>query len=818
MRNYILLFFLLSLVSPLTITAQKDSTSNSFKKNSLPDIEKIYLHTDRDYYTMNESLWYKAYVVYAYNNVLFDNSKILYVELVSPESKIIARNITQLNIGLGHGDFMLSDSIGFKPGTYQLRAYTNWSRNFDDDYVFKKEIQIVAPNDNSLQKIAENTSSATDKKKTIQTEENQTLIHVDFFPEGGSLIEDVNSYIAFKATDNYGNPITIEGTIIDQNQNQIAVMKSLHDGMGKFRITPQKNQEYKAEIITSDNQKLTISLPKAIKTGYVLNLEKIKNKNIMSIKTNDETLKEHPNTNLTMICSSRGINYYESSQILEQTSFSFILPEEQLPEGITKITFYDDNLIPQTERLIYIQKNNNTDISLTTDKIQYTPKEKVTLNFSAKDKQGNPLIASYSIAVTDEGNIQNNNNDSNICSYFLMESDIRGQINNPGYYFDSSNLERLFHLDLLLLTQGWRDFLWKKIPSIASPPAYKLEKEITISGKIKKLLSEAPKVNNSVKMVILDNSNSIILDDTTDQNGKFEFKNLEFYGKVKLLLNSQNEKGKNSGMFVLDSIYNQPPITNFKNFTNNEFQKNNINLFRDNIHNKNIIFKIPEENQLQDVVIKVKKKDKDTEPSLYGFADFKYIPEENSPHFSNIFQYLQYAIPNVTVTGNSVQFSRYSGPPFISVDGIETEMELLSSISTDDIGKIEVFKGPSAIIFGPKGSNGAIVIYTKRGGGISNNSKDFHSICKEITGYQNTRYFYSPDYSSNKSPMDGQPDIRNTLYWNPYLQTNEKGNSQIIYYNTDASTNIKVVIEGITNNGIPIIRKTEYTVKKEQNK
>lgn len=816
MRNNIALFFLLLLTNPLILLAQNDSLTSNKKKSSIPNIEKVYLHTDRNYYTIGESLWYKAYTVYAYNNLVFDNSKILYVELISPESKIIARNITRLESGLGHGDFMLSDSLDIKPGKYQLRAYTNWMRNYGDDFLYTKEIQIIKPSEEVVTTAKENNGSSKNKKKNPIETDDKNALQVAFFPEGGSLVEEVSSYVAFKATDQYGNPIEVEGFIYDGAGKKISLLKSQHDGMGKFIITPEKNQVYTAEITSTNNQQIKITVPQALKTGYVLSLKKMKDKNVMSIKTNAETLNQNPNTTLTMICSSRSINYYESSQALNQTSFSFLLPEDRLPEGINQITFYDDENRPQTERLVYIEKKNNIAISLTPNKSQYSPREKVNLNFSAIDEQGNPLIASYSLAVTDNGKSENNTDyNSNICSYFLMESDIRGKINNPGYYFDTSNPERLSHLDLLLLTQGWRDFIWKKIPTLDENPVFKAEKGISIYGKVKKLLSEAPKENSSVQLVLMKKNDLTILDDTTDSNGKFKFENLLFYGKTTMLLNTKNEKGKNSGMIVLDSIYNQAIAVKFNSTSINEFEKKYINDFRENIHNKNILFNIPEENQLNDVVIKAKKKEKDSGPSLYGFADYSYIPEEKGPLYSNIFLMIQIAIPNVTVSGNSVRFNRNNGPAYILVDGIETDMDLLNSISTDDVAKIEAIQGPGAAVFGSQGSNGAILIYTKQGGGVTSSKKVFHSINQQISGYQNTRYFYSPNYSENKDLENGKPDIRNTIYWNPYIQTNEKGTSEISYYNSDVNSNVKVNLEGITNTGIPIVIKTNYTVKKE---
>lgn len=809
---YLLVFFF---SIPTINFAQQSTDSIAKTKTTPPEIEKVYLHTDNNYYTVGESLWYKAYSVYAYTNQLFDHSKILYVELLSPESKIISRNITNLEGGLGHGDFVLADSLGIKPGTYQLRAYTNWMRNYGDDFVFKKEIQIITPNkENSIQ-AKDDTKTASKNKKDNSKLENTAAVLVNFFPEGGSLVEDVISNVAFKATDSYGNPIEIKGTIFDANDKPIALFKSIHDGMGKFILQPEKNQKYYAKVTTPNNEEIKVSLPEAQKTGYTLSINKVDDKKVVTIKTNAATLNQNPDADLTLVCTTRGITYFEGTQPLKDTKLSFILPEENFPEGIAQITLYDKLSRPQSERLVYIEKNNDITVSLSTDKKQYIPKEKVNLNLSAKDKQGNPLIANFSIAATDTNGINENFDDTvNISSYFLMASDIKGKVHNPNYYFNNANPARLNHLDLLLLTQGWRDFVWKKFPNLNVNKNFKVEKGITIAGKVENLIGTTAKENNQVQMLLLNNKATAMLNDTTDVNGKFEFKNIVFKGTATMLLNTKNQKGKNSGELVLDSIYNQPIAVDFKALKPLNDEENKITQIKTNIRNKNILFNIPEENQLRDVIITAKKKKEDTTESRYGFADFTYIPEEKGPRFSNIFMLLQIAIPNVTASANSVRFNRYSGPPIILVDGIETDMDLLSFISTDDIAKIEAIKGPGAAVFGTQGANGAILIYTKLGKGSTTSRKVFHSIAMPVNGYQNTRFFYSPDYSKPNPLEKDKADIRNTLYWNPYIQPDEKGNATISYYNNEVDTTVNIDLEGITNNGIPIVVKSNYQIKK----
>ena len=821
MKKNITLLFLFFLISPFISFAQNDTISNDKNKLSIPDIEKVYLHTDRNYYTVGESIWYKAYSVYAYNNLLFDNSKILYVELISPESKIITRNITRLEGGLGSGDFTLADSLNIKPGTYQLRAYSNWTRNFGDDFVFKKEIQIIDTATENTQASKENTpliNPLKDKNnKATSSSETINNVRIDFFPEGGSLIENVSSNLAFKATDSFGYPIEITGILMDDTGKSITKFKSSHDGMGKFLMLPEKNHHYYAMVTTPNNDEIKVAIPEVQKTGYSLSMNVINDKKVITIYTNQETLNENPNAELTLVCSTRGITYYDGALALNQTKFSFILPEDELPEGITQMTLYDNQAKPLSERLVYIAKNNSTDVTISSDKPQYNPNEKVNLKISAKDKQGNPLQASFSISATDTNGLNNDSNEANICSYFLMAADIKGKINNPNYYFNTSNPERLAHLDLLLLTQGWRDFLWKKIPTLKETPDFKLEKELKVSGIVKELLGKSPKENSRVSLMLMNGDKSLFLQQTTDKNGKFEFDNISFTGRSSMILNTQNEQGKNKGMFVLDSIYSEPMTIDFKepNFQNS--QKLKADELKENIHNKNLLFNIPEENQLKSVVITAQKKAKDTGPSLYGFSDYSYVPDEKGNHYSSLYMLIQVEIPGVTVTEseNSIRFNRNSGNAIVIVDGVEeTDGSFLSSISTDNIAKIEAIKGPGAAVFGSKGINGAILIYTKGGKGATSNQKNYQTIAKLINGFQNTRLFYSPDYSDPKSLKNKAPDIRNTLYWNPYVQPDEKGEKTLSFYNSDANTSINVSMEGITTTGIPVVVETKYTIKK----
>jgi hypothetical protein len=822
-KNLTFLFFLF-LINPLIAIAQKDTLLIEKPKSSIQDIEKIYLHTDKSLYITGETLWYKSYLVYAYTNVLFDNSNILYVELISPESIIVARNITKLVKGQGQGDIKLMDSIGIKTGTYQLRAYTNSMRNYGDTYIFKKEIKILAPDTKAAGETKHNdllaSKSKDTKNNTITPDENIKTLNIQFFPEGGSLIENVQSYVAFKATDQNGNPKEIKGEFFDANGKIITTLKSSHDGMGKFMITPEKDQLYSAKITDTEGHQISTTIQKAEKTGYVLSVNIIKDKKIVTVKTNPETLEQKKtNRPLHLLCSTRGITYYQGTPSLSDTQISFPLPDTDFPEGITQITLLDEDSKPQSERLLYIEKNNDIDISLTPDKSQYLPREKVNLKISAKNKKNEPLFASFSIASTDV-NLSDTNNDMNICSYFLMSSDIRGKIHNPGYYFDPSNSDRLANLDLLLLTQGWRNFIWKNLSITKENTNYQLEKGIRISGKVKKLFSSTTKENNEVKMILMKNGNSIIMNDTTDETGNFEFDNIFFTGNATILLDVQNEKGKNKGMFVLDSIYNQPCPVNYEANILVPSEKNKI---KENVYIRNLLNNIQKENRLTEVVVTNEKKNPKTgRPSKYGFSDRAYFIDEKTPKFTSIYDLILYSIPSITLSYDpstqkeNLQFNRFrnQGPALILLDGVTVEQGDLSFVNPEDVAEIDAHFTAGATAF-LEASNGIILVYTKTGEVHAKKIKVFHTITKKIKGFNNERIFYSPDYNDPKFVANDNIDTRNTLYWNPYVHLDDNGTDEISYYNNDISTEVKVTLEGITSTGIPVVVKTNYSIKKQ---
>lgn len=804
---------LLLLFGKADIIAQEIVNSSAKTTKALLSPEKVYLHTDRSYYNIGETLWYKAYLTNAYTTVLTENSSVLYVELVSPDSKIVVRNKSQLKYGLGNGDIILSDSIGVKPGTYQLRAYTNWMRNFDDDFLFKKEIEII---DLAQQKtdVSSQKNELTKKMKSKETIKvvPQNAIDVQFFPEGGSLIEGVSSMVAFKVTDKNGLPVEVEGRLLDTEGNEVTPINTEHDGMGKFIFTPNENMQYVVELPNLANEITTFQMPQSLNEGYVLAISTLKGKHIVTIKTNQNTLDKNLNKQLAIYFSTRGVNYFEGGIYLKKLMTSILLPEEKLPVGIVQITLTDDESKPHAERLFYVEKQSNLDIKMQLNKAEFMAKEKVNISISMKDTLQNPIIGSFSITAVDSKSLNTNANEvSDISSYFLMESDIKGKVFNPGYYFNIENADRIKHLDLLLLTQGWRDFLWKKVRNLKDA-AYTIEKGIGISGSVKKLFSSGIKESNRVSLFYLNNGRAVFKLDTTDVNGRFSFDNLNFVGPTEIRLNVRNKNNKSGGMFLLDSVSNEPMKIDFKGQRYFDTSKlANTQRIKENIQQKFIEFDVPLSNRLKEILI-VGQSTKENE-NKYGYADYTYDANKEPTKFSSTYDLIQFTIPGVVIFNDSISFRRNNGATaMIMVDDMEISSSDVGTIPASSVERIEGLNSVNATSFGTKGVNGVILIYTKSGAGVQKEKVLYHTINKKFEGFYGAKVFYSPNYDKPSTDWEEKSDVRNTLYWNPYVFSNKSGEMELNYFNSEVPTKVIIQMEGLTLEGIPVVYKTNYEI------
>jgi hypothetical protein len=139
---------------------------------------------------------------------------------------------------------------------------------------------------------------------------------------------------------------------------------------------------------------------------------------------------------------------------------------------------------------------------------------------------------------------------ASIASWFLLESEIRGTIEEPSYYFDQDNKNRLQDLDLLLMTQGWRDFKWK----YDSLSTFSHENGFTISGKVKRIVNNNPVEGAKINLGLFSEDLKEFLETKSDKNGLYKFENLFINGITEATLSSTDKSENAQGRISVDPV------------------------------------------------------------------------------------------------------------------------------------------------------------------------------------------------------------------------------------------------------------------------
>ncbi|MGX5816971.1 MG2 domain-containing protein [Chitinophaga lutea] len=752
--------------------------------------EKVYLHFDKDYYAAGENMWYSAYLTL--NDQPAIGARNLYTELRDEKGAIVQKQLVLAFEGGASGQFTLPENM--KPGLYQIRAYTAWMLNFDSTFLFYKNIQVFDPK----------TGKAGEKPAAKD-------FSVQFFPEGGDLINEVSSLVAFKAIDQNGYPIKVVGAVRDSKDNQVGVIETQHDGMGSFELKPTPGETYKAVIQSATGQQKSFSLPTAKASGAVL---KIYNRGARVFYLTGFSGLDTSQNELLLIAQTQHQVVYRAVLNISEGKVSGLIPVGNLPAGIMQLTLFDNKGRPLSERLVYVrQKLDLLDFMLDPNELNKGARERTELVLQVPDSMNGGRI---SVSVTDADQVAQDKDANNIVSNTLLTSDLHGYIHNPYWYFRNDSAQTLQALDLVMMTNGWRRFSWEQILQDKFPKlTYPYEQGISITGTAF-TSGHQPVTNGNVTFMIkipIDSSQAITMA-PVDPKGKFALNNMFFNDTANVYFqgNMTNKKFKDVDVQFDKHFFDNyatvktpmpllppPPMDNriLKNYLATVVEGNGVNRM---INNRVI--------DLKGVDINAKRPTAaQTTESRYATGMFSGgngytfdLTDENPTSF-NVFQYLQSRVPGLQITGdmNQPNLSWRGGSPGVFLDQMPVDVSTVANIPMADVAMIKVFRPPFMGGFG--GGDGAIAIWTRRGGDSrpDPNAKGLDMMKK--AGYKIIKEFYSPDYAVQK-PQHSLPDKRLTLYWNPSLRIDTTNHTaRFTFYNNDFTKNYRVVVEAMDQTG-----------------
>ena len=744
--------------------------------------EKLYVHLDKPFYAAGENVWFKAYLMEASLHSLDSQSRVVYVELIDNNKTIFKRQMLYAPGGATFGDFQLPDTL--REGKYAIRAYTNYMKNVGEDFFFLKEFPVLNP------------LRPADK---ANAKFGADSLELQFFPEGGNLVACGFNRMGFKALSPDGKGINVEGSIVDDNNTVITSFKSQHNGMGTVRLNPVKGRKYFARITKPYAVNRAYPLPQVNEKGYIMQVDAV-GKNIKVIVFTNTDKPSTGDHSVNIVVQSRGQAYHAQKGVINNNAFFTLIPKSKFPDGISQITVFDSEGRPVSERLIHQNHNETINLLLETDTAHYGKRKMVTVLVDALYRNGSPANGNFSIAVYDEGLIQNHEKyPLSIVNYLSLTSDLRGTVEDPGYYFKDSLPETKKNLDLLMMINGWRRFTWNDILTHkSSDPVYRHEIGVPINGSVLKAGGKRPPVGSILKVLTMDGK---IVRLRPDSLGKFYTDSLLYYDSMNLVFQTENSKGrKQPYKFLLDPL--APPAATTYEVT--AFEPFDASKFLQQQADERLISNSSKTTVLQEVKISAKK---EPDPRLIGMGggrllDVKKIGGES---YGNIFQLMQSRLAGVIVSGagNNYTVKIRGADAIFLMDGRLSDIAIVAMMSPSDVEFIEVL--PNSVQYG----GSAINIVLKAGAwdreAIGVNQAKY-------PGFYQAREFYSPQYDV-KDNRHSLEDKRTTLFWEPMLVTDPAGRAAIAFYTNDVASRYRIVIEGITADGYPGTATTTFEVK-----
>lgn len=583
-------------------------------------------------------------------------------------------------------------------------------------------------------------------------------IKFSLFPEGGDLVRGIESKVAFRALNEFGKPADVEGIVVNSKGKRVTSFSSLHNGMGAFEITPALGETYTAKITNPIGILEEYKLPEPLERGYILSVERVdKNDILLNISTTETE-------ELSLVAQVRGKICYATSLNAQAGQNQLLIPASVFPMGVAQFTLFDSKSIERAERLAFVNKDQQLNVSITTDKEKYLPREKVNMTIIVKDERGMPMPANLSLSVTNDQLLSfADDKQGNILSKMLLEYDIKEKIEEPNFYFDAKEPKSGKALDYLMMTSGWRRFTWEKVMADDLPSILHAGEKAIVSGTVLDAHTGKPIANAKLK-VTTDGSTI-----ETDDKGHFTTKKIDLTTSTNLALEAAGYSAQQYQLWDYNQnlAYYLYPVYNNTKYTQSSTRAANswwnappvagTAVERDELTAEVQLAAPREEIEvLKSARVKMKKdKDGDLAGKSREIRDDKQLAEK----------------------------------PVKEQEDKKAGAKAKAKITLGD-ARANRFRGLDTNI--PLGQNE-------------------RNLQRNAVVYYRAKQFAAPAYKQGEYP-EQRTDFRSTIYWNPSVQVDNSGKAKVSFYNSDDISSFRTTVEGIGNDGsIGRAEKTFFT-------
>ena len=756
------------------LTAQFTFSQAREHETNLPDrikySEELFVQTDRDIYVVGESVLFKIFKLNGITRTPGNISKVVYIELLDD----LNNPVTQLKVGVngfsGSGELRLPETL--QTGNYLLRSCTHWMQNFPGNLFSYKRISVINPFED-INKI----------KIPLPGQQPDSIV---FYPESGSLVSGIETLVGFRCFNSDGTPAGITGIVMDSDNDTLCRVKTDYTGYGFFSIKPSGNREI--YLITGQINKNSkkFPLPSVMDHGIALSVKISPDKDFFKIKIQRNRNKDKAPKKMFLSISPVS-RVPVNKELILNTDTMILLSKDSLPYGLTNIRIIEEDGFTVAGRWVYNEKKEHINYKISLQNQAYPTRGKVKIDITATDKDGNPVKSDLMISVVKSFAVDKSN-----CSNLpgLMQLPVLATIAKDQDHFDLNDY-LIFHSNDGILRNTDKN-------NSEDISAYLPElRGHQVSGIIRNTTT-GNSINNENVVLSFVGEKARCSFSKTDNNGCFNFV-INEYGTREIVIQPFSP--------ALDDYYvelNNPfpeASVRYKTFpfSPDSSQLAGINNAIISMQVKNIYEPFLNRNVVKRVY---------EEPDFFGKPDDTvYI--SRFIELNSLKEIIKELVPWVSIYKNNgkTRFSLVNGPlslpfetdPFMVVDGVPVyDPDLILTIDPGDLKKIELLRERylvSDIIL-----EGIIHFITKKGN-LSALEFDKPVFRREFETLQLQHRFENPDYSTDTLKNSRIPDFRNTLYWNPDLNTGDSGKTSVEFYTSDEPGEYTIIVEGMTSDG-----------------
>ncbi len=770
---YILVLIMASLSA--SFVEEKDSLIKKYQDYlSKFEQQKIFVHTDKASYFAGDVIWAKVYVVSATTHKLDTLESTVYLDLIHWSGEVVSKRILKLEEGVASVDFNLSDSIS--DGNYILRAYTQHMLNFDEDFIFEMPVYVHNPTQGEMitrREVKENKSFNKSLKKLRESYD------FEIFTEGGTAVAGISNLFAFRAKNELGEGIPVEGWVISNKTDSVLSFSSAMEGIGTFSFRPRPGRSYQVHYKMADDKYRKTDLSSIKSQGVSLRVFESKNHFEISIRRIFPDGFPSSLRNIQLVVHTHGqiIKHVKLNE--NQHPYLTQIKKEEMGRGVSVATVFDSDYNVVAERLFFNYEPSEDLAQFTAHKVH---NDSLEVTFSFPDQVD--AAGSWSLSVLGARNREVFDPTTNIAYHLFLDSEFGSAL--PAGFYDPEKEKK--YLDMLMLTHKWERFDWKDVFADEYPEKkFPRENGYRVYGELEESSETRETGSLSFEVSFQIEDQTPVLSTKTKEGGKFHFSEIEQEGtfEAELSLYALKQTSKAS------SIHLFPPLIETDNYSlDHRFESLNIlkrkRLFGGDYHS----WRAPSG------VAQIK----DDLEYHYGDADQIIYLKQNDERFRSMRDVLVSKAPGVSVSGSvilirGVSSINMSNAPYLLVDGQEYSSAQFLALSPFDVSHIEIFKGSSSSIFGVRGTNGVIVAHTRRS--TLPQSLVFEYV---MDGYYQPRDF-QPTLISDL--LNNYPDqFIQTLYWNPEVFSDNVFQGKSIRFPLYEDLNyVKFKLQGVNDNG-----------------